>query len=228
MKIITQIGSLPYDEPKKAVEYSLRHDIPFLPELHKLGDSMLQYIQNPGKLSCLDEFSNAVRGYDLVKAQCIGPATLMQNNYTENQAIERIYHHMYAILDNLDAGKVIFFLDEPALGYTGIDYKTIWRFLFQEFDVIPGVHVCGNTDWDRLFNSDLEIISHDTSLYDITRYPEYRDGKRIAWGISKPEDVKDFQEGDLITPPCGLGPKIYTEDDAERTLDMLISAKELY
>lgn len=34
-KIITQIGSLPYEDIGEAVEYSLRHDIPFLPELIK-------------------------------------------------------------------------------------------------------------------------------------------------------------------------------------------------
>ena len=41
-KIVTQVGSLPYDDVDKAVEYSLRHDIPFLPELPKLGDAMLE------------------------------------------------------------------------------------------------------------------------------------------------------------------------------------------
>ena len=56
MAIVTQIGSLPYDSVEKAVEYSLRHDIPFLPELPLLGDSMIKYINTPGKLSCLSEF----------------------------------------------------------------------------------------------------------------------------------------------------------------------------
>ncbi len=30
-KIITQVGSLPYDNTDESVEYSLKHDIPFLP-----------------------------------------------------------------------------------------------------------------------------------------------------------------------------------------------------
>ncbi|MFH1065606.1 MAG: hypothetical protein V1734_03835 [Nanoarchaeota archaeon] len=47
MAIVTQIGSLPYDSVEKAVAYSLKHDIPFLPELPKLGDSMIQYIRIP-------------------------------------------------------------------------------------------------------------------------------------------------------------------------------------
>ena len=46
-KIVTQVGSLPYDDVDKAVEYSLLHDIPFLPELPKLGDAMLDYIEKP-------------------------------------------------------------------------------------------------------------------------------------------------------------------------------------
>ncbi len=55
-KVITQIGSIPYQDVKQAVKYSLKHDIPFLPELPKLGDGVLDYIKNPGKLSCLEEF----------------------------------------------------------------------------------------------------------------------------------------------------------------------------
>ena len=55
-KVVTQIGSLPYEDIGEAVAYSLQHDIPFLPELPKRGDAMLNYAKNPGHLSCLEEF----------------------------------------------------------------------------------------------------------------------------------------------------------------------------
>ena len=38
-------------------------------------------------------------------------------------------------------------------------------------------------NWDELFGSEIEIISFDTSKFDITRYPGYRNGRRIAWGV---------------------------------------------
>jgi hypothetical protein len=220
-KVVTQIGSLPYDDVDQAVEYSLRHDIPFLPELPKLGDAMLEYAKQPGKLSCLRRFQERVAGLDTVKVQCIGPATLILSGYSEDEAISRACQHIAAILDGLQVGQVILFLDEPALGQVGFDYQRLWSALFESFPVTPGVHVCGNMNWDDLFRSSVEIISFDASQYDITKYPAYRNGKRIAWGIQSRENVRDFQAGDLLTLPCGMGPKFYTRADCDVSLRKL-------
>lgn len=201
-KKITQIGSLPLRDPKEAVAYSLLHDIPFLPELPHLGDGMLSYIKEPGKLSTLAEFKK--HRFETVKVQVVGPATLILSGYEADEAVLRVYRHVELILTGLHAEEVILFLDEPALGQAGFDYEELWRPIFQDFPVIPGVHVCGNMQWDLLFRSDLlAIISFDASRYDITKYYP-RLGKKIAWGITQPQQVKDFQGGDLITPPCGL------------------------
>lgn len=221
-KIVTQIGSLPYEDVDSAVEYSLRHDIPFLPELPKLGEAMLDYIERPGSLSCLDAFKKSVEGCETVKVQCVGPATLILSGYDQDDAVNRAYQHIDAILDGLNVSDIILFLDEPALGQTGLNYKQLWAPLFESFDVTPGVHVCGNMNWDELFDSDLEIISFDASQYDIIRYPGYRNGKRIAWGVKTRGDVKDFQEGDLLTLPCGMGPKIFSSDDCATCLGNLL------
>ena len=219
--IVTQVGSLPYEDVEKAVEFSLRHDIPFLPELPKLGDAMMDYIKNPGHLSCLDTFKKKVEGRPVVKVQCIGPATLILAGYSEDEAIARTCQHIDALLDGLNAGTIILFLDEPALGQAGFDYHRLWSPLFESFDVTPGVHVCGNMNWDELFNSQVQIISFDASQYDVTIYPAYRNGKRIAWGIENRQDVRDFQKGDLLTLPCGMGPKLYSTDDCEVCLAKL-------
>ncbi|MFC1635205.1 hypothetical protein ACFL5Z_10205 [Planctomycetota bacterium] len=221
-KIVTQIGSLPYDDVDSAVEYSLRHDIPFLPELPRLGDAMLAYIERPGNLSCLETFKRKVEGRETVKVQCVGPATLILSGYNQDEAISRAYQHIDVVLDGLNVGETILFLDEPALGQVGFDYKQMWAPLFESVNVTPGVHVCGNMNWDELFDSDLEIISFDASEFDITRYPGYRNGKRIAWGVKTREDVKDFQEGDLLTLPCGMGPKVFSTDDCANCLDGLM------
>jgi len=224
-KIITQIGSLPYREIGEAVEYSLKHDIPFLPELPLRGDSMLEYIKNPGKLSCLDEFKK--HKYNIAKIQSVGPATLLLSGYNENESIKRIYEHISAITDGLNAEEIILFLDEPALGQTGINYEKLWGPIFESFDVVSGVHTCGNMDWDKLFNSNVEIISFDASKYDITRYPNYRGSKKISWGVEKQENVRDFQKGDLLTLPCGMGPKKYNIEDCEKNLENLIKISNI-
>lgn len=87
--MITQIGSLPFTDVDAAVEYSLQHDIPFLPELTALRDGMTEYIKNPGQLSCLEAFKK--QSFKTVKVQCIGPATLIQSEYDEDDAILRVY-----------------------------------------------------------------------------------------------------------------------------------------
>ena len=225
-QIITQIGSLPYDDVDRAVEYSLRHDIPFLPELPKLGDAMMDYIERPGSLSCLEKFKASVAGFETVKVQCVGPATLILGGYDQDQAVTLACQHIDAVLDGLKADNVILFLDEPALGQAGFDYRQLWSALFQSFDVIPGVHVCGNMNWDDMFASEIEVISFDASQFDVTRYPGYRSGKRIAWGTQERKDVKDFRKGDLLTLPCGMGPKFFTADDCEAALIRLSGISE--
>lgn len=225
-EIVTQIGSLPYDDVDSAVEYSLRHDIPFLPELPKLGDAMLDYIEKPGSLSCLETFKKRVEGRETAKVQCVGPATLILSGYDQDEAVSRACQHIEAVIDGLNADHIILFLDEPALGQAGFDYKQLWAPLFESFDVTPGVHVCGNMNWDELFDSDLEIISFDASQYDITKYPGYRNGKRIAWGAKTRGDVRDFQEGDLLTLPCGMGPKFFSTDDCKTCLGNLLEISD--
>jgi hypothetical protein len=220
-QVTTQIGSVPYDNIDEAVQYSLQHDIPFLPELAKLGDAMMDYIEKPGNMSCLDTFKRKVAGRPIVKIQCVGPATLMLAGYDQDDAFSRAYQHIEALTNGLDAENIILFLDEPALGQAGFDYRQLWSPLFESFDVTSGVHVCGNMNWDELFGSEIEIISFDASKFDITKYPGYRNGKRIAWGVEAAEDVRDFQEGDLLTPPCGMGPKFFNTDDCETVLGKL-------
>jgi hypothetical protein len=222
-KIVTQIGSLPFENVDEAVQYSLRHDTPFLPELPKLGDAMLDYIKHPGQISCLRTFQERVAGFDTVKVQCVGPATLILSGYGEDEAVAKACEHIAAVMDGLRVGNVILFLDEPALGQAGFDYRQLWSALFESFDVTPGVHVCGNMNWDELFRSGIEIISFDASKYDITKYPAYRNGKRIAWGVQNQEDVKDFRPGDLLTLPCGMGPKFYSPGDCDASLRTLLT-----
>ncbi len=223
----TQIGSLPFTDVGRAVEYSLRHDIPFLPELTALGDAMLEYVKNPGALSCLESFKR--HSFDVVKIQSIGPATLIQSHYEEDDAISRIYAHIEAVLDGLHAEETILFLDEPALGYAGFDYQRLWAPLFESFPVVRGVHICGNMQWDQLFDAEIDIISFDASKYDITKYYEQRNGKRISWGIEQVDHVRDYRPGDLVTLPCGMPHLGYTEDDAERRYEILrTGATELH
>jgi len=222
--MVTQIGSLPFTDVDRAVAYSLEHEIPFLPELTALGDAMMRYIECPGALSCLEVFRK--HRFETVKVQCIGPATLLSGGYEEDDAISRVYQHVEAILDGLVADEIILFLDEPALGYVGFDYVRLWEPLFESFPVVRGVHVCGNMQWDQLLAAPIDIVSFDASEYDITKYYTERGTTHIAWGIQCVEDVADYQEGDLITLPCGMPHKTYSGEDADRRFGILRAAAD--
>jgi len=223
-KLVTQIGSLPFSDVDQAVAYSLEHEIPFLPELTQRGDAMMNYVKDPGHLSCLDAFKR--HHFDVVKVQCIGPATLVQSGYEEDDAVSRIYLHIEAILDGLEAEETILFLDEPALGYVGFDYQRLWGPLFESFAVVRGVHVCGNMQWDQLLDAEIDIVSFDASQYDITKYYASRGKTRIAWGIESVEHARDVVSGDLITLPCGMPHVAYNEDQARQRLELLREAAD--
>lgn len=209
------------------MRYSLKYDIPFLPELILLGESMFEYIQDPGTLKSLDLFKEAVKRQNIekVKIQCVGPATLL-SKYSTDEAITRIYTYVSNIMDGLDA-ETILFLDEPSLG-TFPDYnqlKDLWSPIFDSFPVTSGIHTCNNMDWDVLFDSGIDIVSFNASQYDIrqsTKYKEYRDrGGIIAWGITQKEDVKDPRDGDILTSTCGMDPSLYTIRDCDEELEKL-------
>jgi hypothetical protein len=223
--MITQIGSLPFTDVDAAVAYSLQHDIPFLPELTALGDGMTEYIKNPGQLTCLEAFKK--HQFKTVKIQCIGPATLIQGKYDEDDAVMRVYAHVEAVLDGLNAEEIILFLDEPSLGYVGFDFVRLWEPIFSSFSVTRGIHTCGNMQWDQMFAAPIDIISFDASMFDIAKYYDDRQGKRIAWGITDVEQVTDSQPGDLITGPCGLPHLTHTPASANERLAMLQKAAEI-
>jgi len=221
--IVTQIGSLPFTDVDEAVAYSLEHDIPFLPELTARGDAMTEYIKTPGNLSCLAAFKR--NRFETVKVQCIGPATLIQGRYDEDDAVARIYAHVEAILDGLAAGEIILFLDEPGLGYVGFDYVRLWEPIFESFPVTRGVHTCGNMQWDQMLSAPLDIVSFDASKFDITRYYNER-ARRIAWGIDDASQIRDYRIGDLVTGPCGLPHLTHTPQDAWDRLHLLQRAAD--
>ncbi|UCF09300.1 MAG: hypothetical protein JSW65_04350 [Candidatus Bipolaricaulota bacterium] len=217
--IVTQIGSVPFTDVDRAIDYSMRHEIPFLPELTARGDGMLQYAKRPGRLAALAAFKR--NRFTTVKVQSVGPATLITSGYSEDDAVAAVYRHLEAIFDGLIAEATILFLDEPALGTVGFDYERLWQPLLETFPAIHGVHTCGNMQWDLLAAAPIDMISFDASRYEITSYLGSDRSVRIAWGALEKKDVRDYRPGDLITGPCGMPHTTYSPSDAERRLESL-------
>jgi hypothetical protein len=201
--IITQIGSLPYDNIAEAVKYSLKHDIPFLPELPKRGDLMIDYIRHPGEMSCLNEFAAATKGYSTVKIQCIGPASIVyatEKEFDEMKAVQVAYEHISKIVNALDVRNIILFLDEPtlettgydyisdgmtkeeyeAMGFISVQYKQTWEMLVENLKknidyskIKLGIHTCGNAYWKNLGKIDFL----DIISFDASKYSQVFDAQ---------------------------------------------------
>jgi len=97
--------------------------------------------------------------------------------------------------------RIIIFIDEPYLtsigsSYIVIDASSVINKLneiinaLKEYDVICGIHCCGNTDWSILAKTNADIISFDAYNYSesLSLYPEeikafLNRGGMLAWGV---------------------------------------------
>ncbi len=107
---------------------------------------------------------------------------------------------------------VIIFLDEPALSgfgssaFISVSASRIHEIINEVAEQvhgaggIVGTHVCANTDWNLIFDSDVDVLNFDAygyferfALYK-ERYHEFvRSGKTVAWGIvptMNPSDIR--------------------------------------
>ncbi|NPA39674.1 MAG: hypothetical protein GXO57_04440 [Thermodesulfobacteria bacterium] len=112
--------------------------------------------------------------------------------------------------------KVIIFLDEPGLsGFGSSAFITISKDdvltmlneifeLLENFDIIPGIHVCANTSWDVVLDSKVKILNFDSFSYfdkfliysqNIKSFLE-KEGRYIAWGIV-PTDSEGIEKTSL-------------------------------
>jgi methionine synthase II (cobalamin-independent) len=120
----------------------------------------------------------------------------------------------------------IMFIDEPALAgfgssaFVSISADDIQRVLGEVIEAIhqagglAGVHVCANTDWSLILDSEADILSFDAYGY-FDRLALYADplkrffeqGRIIAWGIVPTSNTEDI---DKVTP-LSLGEKLKSQ-----------------
>lgn len=115
---------------------------------------------------------------------------------------------------------VIVFFDEPALAgfgssaFISISRDEVAASLNEVIDAVhnqgglTGIHVCANTDWSLILESNADIISFDAYSYfdKLILYPEHlktfiESGGILAWGIvptSNPDDIEKETTGSLV------------------------------
>jgi hypothetical protein len=175
-------------------------------------------------------FLESVKGADLplraLKGQIVGPFTLL-SDLKDQDGRALIYDERFLdIIPKLLGLKaryqielmqtfgvpVIIFLDEPGLAgfgssaFIAVSAEPVLRMLAEVADAVhaagglAGVHVCANTDWLLLFQSNFDIINFDSYGY-FDKFALYRQqclqfmaqGGNIAWGIVPTSDLDAIQ-----------------------------------
>ncbi len=169
-----------------------------------------------------------------VKGQVTGPFTLATSLKTQNGEI-LIYKNdlrdiivkfvtLKALSQALDFNKFatkIIFLDEPGLaGFGSSSFITISKDIIismlneiviplqQNFEVLTGIHICANTSWDIVLESQINILSFDSfNFYDkliiyknqLKAFIE-KENKYLAWGVipTDSEILKNLTLKDII------------------------------
>lgn len=170
----------------------------------------------PGFFRLLDALQTPPDNMKAVKGQITGPITFCTT--LQDQEKRAIFYHealrdaavkLLALKAAWQAKKlkawglpVVIFIDEPALaGYGSSEFISISReeimTCLQEVieaihtqGALAGVHVCANTDWSLLLDSDVDIINFDAHGY-FDKFVLYGDalkqfidsGRYLAWGL---------------------------------------------
>ncbi|MFQ5861938.1 MAG: hypothetical protein ACE5IC_02345 [Candidatus Brocadiales bacterium] len=176
----------------------------------------------------LPEFKNI----KALKGQIVGPITLAANlkdkegtaalfNTTYNDAVIKLLclkaEWQISFLSRFNL-PVIIFADEPYLSCMGSAFATVssdtivnsFNEIFKSiksFGAVAGIHCCGNTDWDMVLSTELDILSFDAFIFMdkvlaySTHIREFLErGGILSWGIAPttPDGLEGINPDDLI------------------------------
>ena len=174
----------------------------------------------PGFFRFLERLKG-IEGIRFIKCQLMGPFSMGiglkdQNNSSIifNDAFYDIIRNtirmkaqwMINCIKNVCPGKeIIIFFDEPYMVSFGSAYVSVskeqaistFNEVTQGLDARTGVHVCANTDWSVLLNSNFDIINYDAYnfLDTLFYYPEDLSRFLARGGWIAPGIVPSVQEG---------------------------------
>jgi hypothetical protein len=207
----------------------------------------------PGLFSLLDALDTHAHRMKAIKGQVTGPITFCTALHDQDK--RAIFYHdtlrdaavkllaLKAAWQAKTLGRagvpVIIFIDEPALaGYGSSEFISISReaigtCLKEVIDAVhgqgalAGIHVCANTDWSLLLDSEVDIVNFDAHGYfdKLILYAEplksfLASGRYLAWGLVptlRPEQIEaatldvlwqDWQEKIRRLAELGMDPAV--------------------
>ncbi len=246
--LTTHVGSLPFMDIEKALEYTFAFDIPVLFSLPKLDSA--QFMLEEAK-SILKEGSSNIRPPSNLnkfllekekrqltrfKYQLAGPWTLYHSEQPKvsfKQFSESLIPKYSLLINELSKeGELFFALDEPLLAKATQSQLTELNHFIGEIASIANVrlilHSCAKLPLEAINSLEVEFINLDLSLYSREELasmqqlnaPGLKAGK--LGPIIEKELLTRIVDTMLLTPACGL-----TFHDIYYVKEMLTSLKQV-
>lgn len=144
------IGSLPFNDTKRAVSYALKHDIAFLPQLPHLEGSMIHACKNKISL-CLDEIN---------RSKIVGPLKIqIPGPLSSNLPIKDILDYYSFLKESLSNNHLIVFIDEPYFPHLTKAHKEL--LLEIKKNDLTGIHSCGTFQISDINKLKVDFLSYD-------------------------------------------------------------------
>lgn len=155
--ITTGIGSLNHKNIEDAISYSLKHDLPFLPQLPHLNGNMIEEISLQG--NCIEDSFLTVclnNSINKIKIQIVGPTS---SSLSTNKLLNKLIQTKKKFTNF----SIVLFIDEPVLTHS-IELENLVKTAKIYFDKV-GLHCCANKiDTDVVNKLNLDIFSYDYLL----------------------------------------------------------------
>lgn len=217
---LTGIGSLPHSNIEDAIEYSLKHDLPFFPQILSIHGNMISQLKNL-KFDHIKLFTERAKlaGHKTIKVQLAGPNTsnLSISHY------ETAFDKITSVIKDLN---IVIFIDEPILNHNK-ELNKLVALAKNTFYKI-GVHCCNKLDEENisLLNElNLDIISYDAILN--PGLENQFSCKEIALGCISTEDTTEIlsknSKVSYLSATCGLA---LSQRDPDEVLNQLIKLRD--
>lgn len=196
----TGIGSLPFYNLADAINFSLNCDMPFVPELTKLDENLLNrnnsLLLNMGKLCFKKKLKN----------QIIGPATfcyLTKKNFSDYYIYYKELINLHCDLKKKYQLELYLQIDEPILlsrDQQEISYLNLFELMKAE-DIFPILHSCQKIDDDdSLPFWEKPYLAIDTHLN-----PNFARDSRLFIEGYNPITNQRLGKSEYVSYTCGFG-----------------------
>jgi hypothetical protein len=220
----TGIGSLPHLKKTDAIEFSFKHDIPFLPQLTSLGENMIEQALSPldprQSHLALDSFLEKAHTLNStsLKIQIAGPNTCQTS---ENPILKTIFKFVKILDEN--KLKPIIFIDEPCTMSDSVALQNI----FDEINNAgfqSGLHSCNHFSLSTIKKFKINFLSYDSNIMNI-KNSEFLKTHIVGVDpiLNRPDEINQvlasYHDDIILSYSCGLAK--YTEDQCEQILNGL-------